>query len=330
MVCAHGLTRNSFDYHWLATRLASPGGGCHTVLCFDTAGRASSEPLPDASAYGYAQYMADLETLLRHVGWDTVHWVGTSMGGIQGMLLSSSPAAPDGWRCRLASVTLVDIGPFVDEAPLEAIKAYVGAPLPEGRLAGMEGARAYVGKTFPGMLPMPSAERLTQCAAYLTRPSPPSASSGVATVLPEKGVAFPVAPADVDEDAPRAPAYDARIREPFDAPAATAAAASLRVMDLWAVWDAVRCDSVLVLHGNDSAVLTRETLRAMKARVPAGVKSGVVDTVSFEGVGHAPTLWCAEQEDAVVRAIRATPAECTPSETQTLAASPPDAATRTE
>jgi hypothetical protein len=75
-------------------------------------------------------------------------------------------------------------------------------------------------------------------------------------------------------------------------------------MDMWPVWDAVACDSLLVLHGLESAVLTLETLKAMQTRVPAGVKSGNVSATSYAGVGHAPSLWSAEQEDAVVAAIQ--------------------------
>jgi pimeloyl-ACP methyl ester carboxylesterase len=64
-------------------------------------------------------------------------------------------------------------------------------------------------------------------------------------------------------------------------------------LELWPLYDAVRCP-VLVLRGEHSDLLTRETCRAMMARGP---KARVVEV---PGVGHAPTLMHPDQI-AVVR-----------------------------
>ena len=59
-------------------------------------------------------------------------------------------------------------------------------------------------------------------------------------------------------------------------------------IDLWSVWDAVRCP-VLVLRGEKSDLLLPATAGEMKHRGP---KASVVD---IAGVGHAPALMAADQ-----------------------------------
>ena len=84
-------------------------------------------------------------------------------------------------------------------------------------------------------------------------------------------------------------AYDPGIAVPFRASAAPP--------DLWPVWDAIRCPT-LVLHGRESDLLSAATVAQMAARGP---KPAVVE---FEGVGHAPMLLHADQIDPVVRFLR--------------------------
>src|SRR5260370_1381499 len=70
--------------------------------------------------------------------------------------------------------------------------------------------------------------------------------------------------------------YDPGIAVPFRGAAATGG-------DLWAVWDAVRCPTLL-LRGALSDLLSRETAAAMCAHGPAP------RMIEFPGVGHAPML----------------------------------------
>jgi pimeloyl-ACP methyl ester carboxylesterase len=74
--------------------------------------------------------------------------------------------------------------------------------------------------------------------------------------------------------------YDPGIAVPFRTPAPAP--------DLWPVWDAVRCPTLL-LRGAESDLLAAETAAAMCARGP---KPGFVE---FPGVGHAPMLLTPEQ-----------------------------------
>ncbi|KAA0175230.1 hypothetical protein FNF27_03238 [Cafeteria roenbergensis] len=319
VVCGHGLTRNSFDFHWLATRLAELG---HPVACYDAPGRAASEPLADASEYTYAEYGPSVKAVAAALGWTSCHWVGTSMGGILGMLVAADPpkAAPSGSAEDLppssgsghgslapgaspgassasaapsiGALVLVDIGPEVPQPALRRIVEYVGAPLKGGELGGIEGAESYVSETFPGMLPVPTELRRRQCAAFLTRPVAGTASEAVPSKSP-----FAATPADVDDAAPRCPAYDARMRQALPAPDA------VQAMAMWPLWAALRCRSLTVLRGAESAVFPAACAARMVAEPPEGVATRRVDLVTLEGVGHAPTLWSPEQADTVVTAI---------------------------
>ena len=84
-------------------------------------------------------------------------------------------------------------------------------------------------------------------------------------------------------------AYDPGIAVPFRASAAPP--------DLWALWDAIRCPT-LVLRGAQSDLLSRATAARMAERGP---KPQIVE---FADVGHAPMLLAPEQLDPVVRFLR--------------------------
>lgn len=112
VLCVHGLTRNGRDFDYLADALASE----YFVICPDMAGRGESDPHPDASFYQNLHYLSDIRTLLASLGVARVHWVGTSMGGIVGML--AAQLAPE----ILASLTLNDIGCVIPATGLQRIK----------------------------------------------------------------------------------------------------------------------------------------------------------------------------------------------------------------
>ena len=118
VVCVHGLTRSGHDFDPLAERLAADG--CR-VVCPDMAGRGDSDSLPDGSMYEVALYVADCVTLVARLGVERVDWIGTSMGGLIGMVLASLPGHPIG------RLLMNDIGPCIEAEGLERIRGYVGA-----------------------------------------------------------------------------------------------------------------------------------------------------------------------------------------------------------
>ena len=137
VICVHGLTRNCRDFDFLAAALA----GDFRVVCPDVAGRGLSDWLANKDDYAYPQYLADMNALIARVtenpavaGWlgklaaalrrrhapRSVYWVGTSMGGILGMLLAAMPGSP------IQKLVVNDVGPLIPKASLERIGAYLG------------------------------------------------------------------------------------------------------------------------------------------------------------------------------------------------------------
>jgi pimeloyl-ACP methyl ester carboxylesterase len=115
-ICVHGLTRNGRDFDALARALSAT----HRVVCPDIPGRGKSDWLSHPADYGYPVYMSVAAALIARLDVEQVDWVGTSMGGLIGMLLGAQPGAPIG------RLVVNDVGPFLPKAALERIGSYVG------------------------------------------------------------------------------------------------------------------------------------------------------------------------------------------------------------
>src|SRR2546422_7086058 len=121
VVCVHGLTRNSRDFDELAASLADRG--CR-VACMDVVGRGESDWLEHKQDYGFSQYLSDAAALLARLTappkrisllrrlqgaseGPRIDWVGTSMGGLIGMMLAARRDSP------IRRLVLNDVGPMV-------------------------------------------------------------------------------------------------------------------------------------------------------------------------------------------------------------------------
>ena len=134
VICVHGLTRNGRDFDFLAGMLA----GEFRVICPDVVGRGQSEWLASKTDYNYVQYMTDMTALIARVtggARKTVHWVGTSMGGLLGILLAAVPNTP------IAKLVVNDAGTLVPKAALERMARYVGK---DPRFSTLEELEAYL------------------------------------------------------------------------------------------------------------------------------------------------------------------------------------------
>ena len=116
VVCVHGLTRTGRDFDVVARALAGQG---HRVLCPDLPGRGASDWLPDPMLYVPPTYVVALGHLLARLD-RPVDWVGTSLGGICGMLVAATPGHP------IRRLVLNDMGSVVSKASLERIRDYLG------------------------------------------------------------------------------------------------------------------------------------------------------------------------------------------------------------
>ncbi len=132
VVCVHGLTRNARDFDLLAAALAARGA---RVLAVDVVGRGRSSWLSDKTAYTLPTYALHLARLLEREGAEEIDWIGTSMGGLLGMLLAAAPGSP------IRRLVLNDVGPFVPKAALEVIRSYVGE---DPTFASLAEAEAYL------------------------------------------------------------------------------------------------------------------------------------------------------------------------------------------
>ncbi|HEX6978340.1 MAG TPA: alpha/beta hydrolase [Alphaproteobacteria bacterium] len=132
VVCVHGLTRNGRDFDALAMNLAGRG---FRVVAPDLPGRGRSGWVGTPAAYGYPLYMAAAVALIARLGTDSVLWVGTSLGGILGMLLAGQAGTP------IAGLVINDVGPFIPREALQRIAGYVGA---DPRFEGFGEVEAYL------------------------------------------------------------------------------------------------------------------------------------------------------------------------------------------
>ena len=131
LVCVHGLTRCSRDFDFLAQALCEE----YRVVCPDVAGRGQSDWLRNKALYAVPQYVADMVTLIARLDVDSVHWVGTSMGGLIGMALAAQEHTP------IAKLVLNDVGPVVTAVSLKRIAEYVGK---DPRFDSIEQAEQFV------------------------------------------------------------------------------------------------------------------------------------------------------------------------------------------
>lgn len=117
-VCVHGLSRQGRDFDFLAASLASRG---YRVVCPDLAGRGQSGWFTEPDDYALPQYSVDMTTLIARLGVERVDWVGTSLGGLIGMVLAGLPDAP------IRRLVINDIGPFIPWAALRRLGDYLRA-----------------------------------------------------------------------------------------------------------------------------------------------------------------------------------------------------------
>jgi len=249
VLCVHGLSRNSRDFDRLAAALE----GGHRVVCMDVVGRGDSDWLDDKSGYSFGTYLGDAAALIARVTTPapggllenlqarvrgqrpaaTLDWVGTSMGGLIGMLLAAKPGSP------IRRLVLNDVGPFVPWNALIRLKGHVGGVTRFADFAGVESWVRHACSSF-GPLDEDFWRHLADHAAV------PDADGGYRLRYdPALSRGLPV---HRDPELPIGPEF-------------------LRGIDLWSSWEAVRCP-VLVLRGADSEVLPRETVEEMQRRKP--------------------------------------------------------------
>ena len=116
VVCVHGVGRNGRDFDVLGEALATT----HRVLAIDMPGRGESDWLADPNDYTFPTYLTTLVALIARSGATAVDWVGTSMGGLLGIVVAAQPKSP------VTRLVVNDVGPVIEPGALERIRSYLG------------------------------------------------------------------------------------------------------------------------------------------------------------------------------------------------------------
>ncbi|MFZ2999427.1 MAG: alpha/beta hydrolase [Undibacterium umbellatum] len=224
LVCVHGVTRVAEDFDSLAVALCQE----YRVVCPDVVGRGYSGRLRNPMHYQIPQYVSDMVSLLARLEAETVHWFGTSMGGLIGMSLASLPDNP------IKKLVLNDVGPVLNPEALARIGEYIGQDV---RFESFDEAQAYI-KAI-------------------------SISFG-----PHSEVQWEKLARDVlrqNEQGQWVRHYDLGLAQPIKA--STPELAAIAQTMLWAAYDAITCPTLLV-RGAESDLLTAESAQVMTQRGP--------------------------------------------------------------
>jgi len=236
VVCVHGLTRQGRDFDVLAQALLAAADGPLRVICPDMAGRGASDRLSDPQQYQVPTYVADSLHLLAHLHREApltvLDWVGTSMGGLIGMLLCGTPDLT--LPVPVRRLVINDIGPTMDWQALQRIGAYVGQA---GRFETEEQAAQVLAQLSVGFGPHTPEQWMA-----LSRP--------MLRALPAGGYTLH---------------YDPAIGLPFRA--VTEENAREGEAALWQAWDHITAQTLL-LRGAQSDLLSTTTAQAMTQRGP--------------------------------------------------------------
>ena len=268
VLCVHGLTRQGRDFDVLAQALVAQARAASSVgirvICPDVAGRGESDWLKDPAGYQVSAYAADMLSLLAHVHAQspigTLDWVGTSMGGLIGIVVCGQPGLP--LPVPVRKLVLNDVGPALQWQAIERIGAYLGKSGHFNTVQEAADAMWTISQSFGPHTP-------EQWLA-LSQPMLRAVSSAA--------------------DSPLRLHYDPAIAEPFKL--ATKEGAQQGEAMLWQLYDGIQAQT-LVVRGADSDLLSLETAQAMTQRGPRA------QLIQFEGVGHAPTLIAKDQMAAV-------------------------------
>lgn len=255
LLCVHGLTRQGRDFDTLAQALSAH----YRVVCPDVVGRGESDWLADPAGYAVPHYVADMVTLLARLNAQTLDWVGTSMGGLIGMGLTSLAGNP------VRRLVLNDVGPRLEVTALQRIGQYVGAPI---SWASFEEAAQALWLVSQGFGPHSPEQWKALCRPQLKQ----------------------------NEQGRWVSRYDPSIGVPFKALTPESVAAGEAA--LWFAYDRITAPT-LVIRGAQSDLLSAATAQDMSQRGPRA------KVVTFEGVGHAPTLVAPDQVSAVAEFLLA-------------------------
>jgi len=144
VVCLHGLSRTSADFHALAIALAKNPTEPRWVVTIDSRGRGDSDFDRNPDNYTLPVELSDLRGVLIALDMPPAVFIGTSRGGLLTMMLAAArPTA-------IAGAVLNDIGPVIEAEGLRRLQSYVGKlPTPRDYQEGGNILRGQFAEQFP-------------------------------------------------------------------------------------------------------------------------------------------------------------------------------------
>lgn len=215
ILCIHGLTRNARDFDYIANALASD----YRIIAVDVAGRGASDWFTDLRWYENGVYMQDILALVEHLQLQKFDWIGTSMGGIIGMMVAALVPG------KITRFIINDIGALIPKTGLERIGQYVGK---KNNFSTVDDADRYL-----RMIMEPFGIKHSSHWDHILK----------YTLVPQADGSVRLA-------------YDPAIGDAFRA--AAEAAGGITDIELWKLWEIITIP-VLILRGTASDILSRET-----------------------------------------------------------------------
>lgn len=252
ILCIHGLSRNSRDFDYLAQALEASG---RHVYCPDIVGRGDSDWLHNPLHYTFEQYIADMNALIARTGAKQVDWIGTSMGGLIGMIMASMPHSP------IRRLVMNDVGPQIPAKAMARLSKYVGR---DPDFTSVEEAEHYYKNIYKDFGDLDEAQW-----RHLTLHS-------IREIAPGKFIS------KMDHGVKQSPAKSKLAWKLLLNPH-KALEGTFFDIDLWQMWRKVTCP-VLVIHGVHSDLL----LPAIIEKMHQGRTN--VDVLEIPDAGHAPAL----------------------------------------
>ncbi|MBA2710593.1 MAG: alpha/beta fold hydrolase [Tatlockia sp.] len=261
VICVHGLTRNSRDFDSLANYLSFQG---HHVFCPDVVGRGESSWLKDPHHYTFKRYLMDMNVLIGRTTAGEIDWIGTSMGGIIGIMIASMPKTP------IRRLILNDVGPQV---PVHELWRLASNITQNPKFHSQNEAKTYLKKIHAEFGNLTEEQWDTLTTNSIIERSPGLFSLKFDPGIHELKFKWQI------------------LKELFYSPHKALEGVVFDV-ELWSYWEHIKCP-VLVVRGKKSRLLLPEHLKRMKRTHPQ------VDIYEVPDAGHAPALLDFKQQKRI-------------------------------
>ena len=280
LLCFHGLTRSARDFSVLASFFKKK----YRVICPNLVGRGDSSWLRNKANYHIPFYLLNILMLINELKLKKADIVGTSLGGVLGMILSATPKTflldfftneqikntiKNLRPIEIGSLVLNDVGAKINFSELSKLKHGIHA-LPKS-FDNFNEAQLYIKKEFENSLGVHTDNEWR----LLT----------LAYIRYDERKNFYVSH------------FDPGILNPFNLPHlfqefSNNGIGLLPDLNLWKYYDSITARTML-LRGKKSSILSYQLAQDMTDRGP---KAALIE---FEVVGHAPSLMRSEQINAL-------------------------------